>query len=98
VRTGPYKWFGHPVYAANLLLCFGLTVSAGLDWSPALATVAALTTFYLILAMRESRQLRGLNTRPGAGLGLWSVARSERSTWLSLALLLGAQVLFSSVT
>lgn len=98
VRSGPYGWFSHPVYAANLFLCVGLTVSAGLSWGATAATGAALALFYLTLARRESDQLRGLRTRSGASLGVWAVARSERSTWLSVGLLLIAQGLFSSVS
>ncbi len=92
VRTGPYGLLPHPVYVSNLLVVGGLLTTASLSAGAAIAAMALPSGLYLMLAVRESRQLEALTQRPSAGLSPLQLARSERSTWLSVAALLAAQL------
>jgi len=92
VTSGPYAWFPHPVYLANALLAVGLLVSARLPLPLGAAAAVVLAALYLALAVRESAQIAAAPIRVSAGLTVRELARSERSTWLSVAVLLAAQL------
>jgi hypothetical protein len=78
------------VYVSNLLIAIGLLLSAWPPWGVAAALFALLAALYAILAVRESRQLaRVVSIRQGGRLSWSALARSERSTWLQLALVQG---------
>ncbi len=86
--SGPYRWLSHPVYVGNLFVAAGLIVSASAPWGLSVAAAAVVLIVYAALATRESQQLHDVPER--AGVVLWGRAllRSERSTWLSVGLLL----------
>lgn len=94
--TGPYRWLRHPVYVGNLLVAAGLLLVARLP--PGLTATAASVVVgcYGLLAWRESRQLDGVPARRGVVLRGEGLVRSERSTWLSVALLLATMAVTSS--
>ena len=93
VHAGPYRFVNHPVYLANVFVGLGLVVCAAPAPSVALGCFGAVLLFYGALATRESSQVRSLPPRPSASLPLPALLRSERSTWLSVAALLGVQFL-----
>lgn len=93
VVTGPYALVPHPVYLANYALALGLVLVADPPPVGLAVFLGAVAVLYGVLARRESAQTASLPVRPSAALGLRGVMRSERSTWLSVAALLGAQVL-----
>ncbi len=93
--TGPYRWVRHPVYAGNLLVAAGLIVVAGAPATVSAGTAAAVLVYYAVLATRESAQLARVPARSGVVLSGVRLARSERSTWLSVGLLVSVMVLAS---
>jgi protein-S-isoprenylcysteine O-methyltransferase Ste14 len=87
VVTGPYRSVAHPVYLSNLLIAIGLLLSASPPVVVATPLLVTVVLLYGILARRENRQLRELcEVIGGKRMGWAEVARSERSTWLQLAL------------
>jgi len=93
--SGPYRWLRHPVYVGNLAVAAGLLVVA---WAPAgvsAGAAAAVLACYAVLAMRESVQLAPVPARSGVVLAGGKLVRSERSTWLSVGLLLGVMAIVS---
>jgi hypothetical protein len=88
VIGGPFRLLAHPVYLANLAVAAGLLIAcAPPGWLTALL-LASVAAFYGALAEREGGQLRGLPARSAALVSVRQVARSERSTWLVVALFL----------
>ncbi len=85
---GPYSVLGHPVYVANLLLAAGLVVAVVRSGAVAALFLGAVTALYAALAAREEPLLRGLPERREPALSARGVARSERSTWITTALVL----------
>jgi len=86
VVTGPYAHVAHPVYLSNLLIAVGMLLAASPPWVLAAGLFALLASLYFVLALRESRQLAQVTgTRDGKQMSWWALARSERSTWLQLA-------------
>jgi protein-S-isoprenylcysteine O-methyltransferase Ste14 len=88
VASGPYAHLDHPVYLANLLAAAGLILAVAPP--PAFAGVALVLTvaLYAVLAARESAQVRGLPVVLRPRRTVAQVARSERSTWLTVGVLL----------
>ena len=86
--TGPYRWFAHPVYAANLVIAAGVFVAAAARWEVTAVLAVAVVCAYVALARREAQQLASVPGRAGVVLRGWPLARSERSTWITVAALL----------
>jgi protein-S-isoprenylcysteine O-methyltransferase Ste14 len=62
VRSGPYRWLPHPIYAANLLLVVALAVAS---FGPLIvAAGVALAVFYAFAIRDESRALRRFGAAP----------------------------------
>lgn len=93
--TGPYRWLAHPVYAGNLLVAAGLLVVASAPAPVSSLAAVAVLVCYAVLAARESVQLAHVPSRGGAVLIGARLVRSERSTWLSVGLLLGVMAFAS---
>jgi protein-S-isoprenylcysteine O-methyltransferase len=55
VRTGPYRWLRHPLYAANLLMMLGIVIATFNLLIAALAIV--LVMFYAFAILDENRML-----------------------------------------
>lgn len=55
VRSGPYRYFEHPMYSGNLLLFAGLGVANGSG--PILVCTALLAVFYVFSIRDENRAL-----------------------------------------
>jgi len=87
VTSGPYRWFPHPIYLGNVVIALGLLLCAAPPFGVAAALLVTVAVSYFVLGRREGQQLdsvRGLHG--GVRMTLAGVARSERSTWLQLAL------------
>ena len=97
VEAGPYRWFRHPVYVANVCIAVGVIASAALPATLAMGVLLFVVLLYTLLARRETAQLRDLPVREPAALGAAALLRSERSTLLSVGALLLLQ-LFVAVT
>jgi protein-S-isoprenylcysteine O-methyltransferase Ste14 len=61
VRHGPYRFLGHPIYVANVLLLCALTAMV-LD-AVMVAVTLVSAAFYLQSAREETRALRSLESR-----------------------------------
>jgi len=88
VVTGPYSRLEHPVYVANLLIAAGLVFAMAPPDRVAAAGLIIVTGLYVALAARESEQLRSLPIERRAPRTWPQVARSERSTWLTVGVVL----------
>lgn len=89
VTGGPYALLRHPVYVGNVLVAAGLVVALRPAGVAAALLLGLVTGVYAALAKREHRLLQGLAGAPiGPRLDLRAVLRSERSTYLSTALML----------
>lgn len=85
VVSGPYARIEHPVYVANLLVATGLTVAIAPPGTVAAIALGGVGGLYAVLAARESDQVRGLDPDRRPRRTLRQVARSERSTWVTVA-------------
>ncbi len=83
VCTGPYRWLGHPVYSANLLMASGWLLAAAVPVPTLAALLLCLFLFYSVLAWREEALLAGAARYEGPIPGLLRGMRSERSTWIT---------------
>jgi protein-S-isoprenylcysteine O-methyltransferase Ste14 len=89
VVTGPYARLRHPLYVANLGISLGLVLALRPPGPIVVLLVLSVTAFYALLAERENHLLEGLPIRPPVPALPWAlVARHERSTWISLGLIL----------
>jgi len=89
VVRGPYKWLNHPVYAANVLVALGILLAAAPGYALGLVAGGFVLGLYGMLALREQRQMKDVPIRrSGALLSVLALARCERSSWLTVALLL----------
>jgi protein-S-isoprenylcysteine O-methyltransferase Ste14 len=78
---GPYAWFSHPLYLANVLVAIGAFGALGTDAVRALVAALPIACFYAVLALGESAFLAQgdppLRTEPVERTGwskeLWSV-------------------------
>lgn len=86
--SGPYRWVAHPVYLANGLVAGGVLAAASPPSPIMVGSAGLVAAGYAALALRESRQLAGVPARSGLVLTGRRLLRSERSTWLSVGLLL----------
>jgi protein-S-isoprenylcysteine O-methyltransferase Ste14 len=89
VVTGPYRFFRHPLYLGNLGVALGLLLALRPP-GPIVALIAFFTiAFYALLARREDEMLWSVPTRKLKRRASWEeIARCERSTWLTTALIL----------
>ncbi|MEN9354987.1 MAG: hypothetical protein RL318_2312, partial [Fibrobacterota bacterium] len=55
---GPYRWFGHPLYLANVLVAIGCLGALGASVVATVGAALPVAFFYGILAMGESAFLR----------------------------------------
>lgn len=88
VYTGPYARLEHPVYVANLLVAAGLVLAIAPPGPLAAIALIGVSGLYLVLSGRESAQIRRLPVELRPRKTVAEVARSERSTWVTVALLL----------
>ena len=87
VTNGPYRLFSHPVYLGNVVIAGGLLLCAAPPVGIAVALLVVVLATYFVLGRREGRQLNSVHRlHVGSRMTLAGVARSERSTWLQLAL------------
>lgn len=87
VTSGPYRLFSHPVYLGNVVIAGGLLLCASPPAGLAAALLVVVLAAYFLLGRREGRQLGSVQRlHVGSRMTLAGVARSERSTWLQLAL------------
>lgn len=87
VVGGPYRWFNHPVYLANVCVALGIVLAA--SPGPAFSVCVALLVvgFYRLLALREEGLLVGLPARASRSIhSVAALARCERSSWMTLSL------------
>jgi len=80
---GPYRWIGHPLYLANLLVAAALGLALSGPAPAAALFLAGPAALYAALARAESARLR-LEAPPPRSQALpWNLRRM-RSEWASL--------------
>jgi len=82
VRSGPYRFFPHPLYLGNLLIVSGMLISLQPVVWLAFAVLIGFLIEYGLIAQAETTFLResGLAIeQPGFN---WRLALNERHTWL----------------
>jgi len=85
VVGGPYRWLAHPVYVSNMVIALALVVASAPGLLAAVGLLGSVALLYLVLSVRESRQLQSVQQlSDGRLLSARELARSERSTWLQL--------------
>lgn len=78
---GPYRWIGHPLYVANVLVALGSLGAVGAPFVPTLAATAPVAVLYAVLGLGESGFLRELRPQavavpevvPAWGKEIWSL-------------------------
>jgi protein-S-isoprenylcysteine O-methyltransferase Ste14 len=58
MRTGPYSWSRHPMYATELLLWLGIGLVAGSPWVLAVAAGGVVLVVWLLLPAEEKALVR----------------------------------------
>lgn len=62
IRSGPYRFTGHPIYLSNFLLMVGIAVAS---FGPLIAAVLMADVFFYTFSIRdEERALSSLENRP----------------------------------
>ncbi len=92
VVGGPYR-VRHPLYLANVLAGTGLTIACRPSLTVLTVTLFGLVGFYALLAWREETDLRRVAPGVLPRLSWIRALRTERSTWATAVIALGATAL-----
>ncbi|MEO0069180.1 MAG: isoprenylcysteine carboxylmethyltransferase family protein [candidate division WOR-3 bacterium] len=86
VRSGPYRFFPHPIYAGNFLLVLGMLWALNPPVWLWLVVLAGFFTIYGLIARAEEQYLKDSNLPVVEKHFSCQEALSEASTWLAVTL------------